>query len=177
MLTVCRLEMQLTSLEPIGSKHKGTYTDGKDTVDAVFGNKANQRIRVGDITSGSILKLICFVCNTTSDGVKKLITTEMELEASAETSTAQEGTAESGPEPMQTSSPSKENQPSNVKSEENVDSTGTPLANKKPKLDHTASKTPRPVKKEPDTMKTPAHPRIASLASSSRTPQPSPSEQ
>ena len=169
--------MQLTSLEPIGSKHKGTYTDGKDTVDAVFGNKANLRIQDGDITSGSILKLITFVCNTTSDGVHKLITTEMALEAPSEHSTAQEGSAESGPEPMQAGSPSKENQPSNVKTEENIASTGTPLANKKPKLEHTASKTPRPIKKEPDTMKTPAHPRIASLASSSRTPQPSPSEQ
>lgn len=168
--------LQLTSLEPLGSKHKGTYTDGKDSMDAVFGTKANQRLQVGDITTGCVLKLVAFVCNE-FNGVKKLITTDMELEAAAESSTAQEGSAQSGPEPMQTSSPSKENQSSNVKVEEKVGSTGTPMANKKPKIDHSASKTPWAAQQDTDSMKTPAHPRVASLASSSRTPQPSPSEQ
>ena len=163
-------------MEPIGTKHKGTYSDGRDNMDAVFGAKANQRIQAGDITSGSVLKLITFVCNDFTGG-KKLITTECGLEGAAETSTAQEGSADSGAEPMQTTSPSKENQPSNVKTEENIGSSGTPLANKKPKLEQSDSKTPRLTKKEPENMKTPAHPRIASLASSSRTPQPSPSEQ
>lgn len=169
--------MQLTSLEPLGSKHKGIYTDGSECIDAIFGNKANQRLQAGDIAPGCVLKLEVFVCNE-FNGVKKLITTEMELEAAADSSTAQEGSGESGAKPMQTSSPSKENQPSNVKAEETVGNTGTPMANKKPKINHNASKSPWPgVKSEPESMKTPVHPRIASLAASSRTPQPSPSEQ
>lgn len=164
--------MQVTFLQPIsnGSKHKGTYTDGGDSMAAVFGTKVNQLIQSGTITVGSIVKVLAFVCNEIN-GAPTLVTTGCELEEAAAIKT------EADPEPTETSSPLKENTTSNVKTEGTGSNSGSPSANKKAKIDPSSGKTPRPIKRDSDGMKTPAHPRIASLAASSRTPLPSPSEQ
>jgi len=127
--------VQVSALQPLGKKHKGVYSDGTDSIEAVFASTVNQLIESGAMSNDCVVKLISFTCNLVNDS-HKLISTECEVE--------------SAPDAM---------------------------ANKKVKVEGTGSNTPHAVRRDSDSVKTPAHPRIASLAASSRTPQPSPSEQ
>ena len=167
----------MSELQPLGKKHRGVYSDGTDSIEAVFASTVNHLIESGKISNGCVVKLVSFTCNLVNDS-HKLISTECEVEPATGTSTAStsgQGSIKREPEDETKASPTKENMPSNLKGQDRVSS--SPLANKKVKIEGTGSSTPHAVKRDSDSMKTPAHPRIASLASSSRTPQPSPSEQ
>ena len=166
--------LQVSHLQPLGKKHKGVYSDGSDSMEAVFASTVCHLIESGQLKNECIVKLVSFTCNLINES-HKLISTECEVEAAAEGSTAQQTEIKEEPESQTAGSPSKENMPSNVKVEDRA--SNSPMGNKKLKVEGSGSSTPHAVRRDSDSMKTPAHPRIASLASSSRTPQPSPSEQ
>ena len=165
---------QVSELQPLGKKHKGKCSDGKDSIEAIFASSVSKMIESKEISNGCIVKLISFTCNFINES-HKLICTECEVEASADASTSKPAPIKEEPEESNRASPSKENMPSNVKVEESQ--SGSPVPNKKVKLQGSDSNTPRAVKRDADALKTPAHPRIASLTTSSHTPKPSPSEQ
>ena len=166
--------LQVSHLQPLGKKHKGVYSDGSDSMEAVFASTVCHLIESGQLKNECIVKLVSFTCNLINES-HKLISTECEVEAAAEGSTAQQTEIKEEPESQIAGSPSKENMPSNVKVKDWA--SNSPMGNKKLKVEGSGSSTPHAVRRDSDSMKTPAHPRIASLASSSRTPQPSPSEQ
>ena len=166
--------MQVSQLQPLGKKHKGVYSDGSDSMEAVFASKACQMVESGQLKDDCLVKLVSFTCNLVHES-HKLISTECEVEAAPGNSTAQQAQVKEEPESQVAGSPSKENMPSNMTVEERA--SDSPMANKKLKVEGSGSSTPHAAKRDSDAVKTPAHPRIASLASSSRTPQPSPSEQ
>jgi len=164
----------VSELQPLGKKHKGVYSDGTDSIEAVFASSVSQLIESGKMRDGCVVKLLEFTCNLVNDS-HKLISTECDVETVSDVSTAGPDNIKAEPEEEPKPSPTKENMPSNLKVEER--GSNSPMANKKVKVEGTGSNTPHGVRRNPDAMKTPANPRIASLASSSRTPQPSPSEQ
>ena len=166
--------MQVSELQPLGKKHKGKYSDGKDSMEAVFASTLSQMIESGKVSNGCVVKLKEFTCNLVNDS-HKLISTECEEGSAVDTSMSKPDSVKAEPQQTTAASPSKENTPSNLKIEETGSS--SPLANKKIKLEGGGSSTPHASKRDFEAMKTPVHPRIASLASASRTPQPSPSEQ
>ena len=165
--------LQVSQLQPLGKKHKGVYSDGSDSMEAVFASTVNSLIESGQLKNDCVVKLMSFTCNLINES-HKLISTECEVDAAPDSNTAQAPIKEE-PESQPSGSPSKENMPSNKKVEKQASS--SPMGNKRLKVESTGSGTPHAAKRDPDAMKTPAHPRVASLASSSRTPQPSPSEQ
>ena len=126
-----------------------------------------------EIGNGCIVKVISFTCNVINES-HKLICTECELEAACDTSTSAPLAVKEEAQDSSMSPASKENMPSNLKQEDRQPGSPAPL--KKVKVEGSDSTTPYATKRDADTVKTPAHPRIASLAAS-RTPQPSPSEQ
>ena len=168
--------LQVSQLQPLGKKHKGVYSDGSDSMEAVFASTVCHLIESGQLKNDCIVKLVSFTCNLINES-HKLISTECEVEAAAapDGSTTQQAEIKEEPESQTTGSPSKENMPSNMKVEDRA--SHSPMGNKKLKVEGSGSNTPHAVKRDSESMKTPAHPRIASLASASRTPQPSPSEQ
>lgn len=186
------LTLQVSQLQPLGKKHRGVYSDGSDSMEAVFASSVCHLIESGQLKNDCIVKLVSFTCNLINES-HKLISTECEVEAAPESSTAQQAEIKEEPESQGAGSPSKENMPSNMKEEERASNSpmgnkkpkveekerasNSPMGNKKLKVEGSGSNTPHAAKRDSDSMKTPAHPRIASLASSSRTPQPSPSEQ
>ncbi|DBB18305.1 TPA: hypothetical protein ACH3X3_003260 [Trebouxia sp. C0006] len=166
--------LQVSALQPLGKKHKGVYSDGTDSIEAVFASTVNQLIESGKISNGCVVKLISFTCNLVNDS-HKLISTECEVESASDAGTPEQASIKAESQESNKASPTKENMPSNVKVEDRASS--SPMANKKAKVEGTGSNTPHAVRRDSDSVKTPAHPRIASLAAASRTPQPSPSEQ
>ena len=169
----CSME-QVSALQPLGKKHKGVYSDGTDSIEAVFASTVNQLIESGNISNGCVVKLISFTCNLVSDS-HKLISTECEVESAPDAGTIEPSSVKAESQESNKASPTKENVPSNLKVEDRASS--SPMANKRFKVEGTGSNTPHAVRRDSDSVRTPAHPRIASLAASSRTPQPSPSEQ
>jgi len=165
---------QVSSLQPLGKKHKGVYSDGTDSIEAVFASTVNQLIESGKMSNGCVVKLISFTCNLVNDS-HKLISTECEVELAPEAGRSEQASIKAEPQESNKASPTKENMPSNLNIEDRASS--SPMANKKIKVEGTGSSTPHAMRRDSDSVKTPAHPRIASLAASSRTPQPSPSEQ
>lgn len=163
---------QVSELQPLGKKHKGNLSDGSDSIGAIFASSVNSMLESKQISNGCVLRITSFVCNDVQ-GTHKLICTECEVESAGEASTSKAVKEE--PEEATRASPSKENMSSNLKA--NNRQQDSPALSKKIKIEGSDSHTPQIAKRESDSMKTPAHPRIASLAGSSRTPQPSPSEQ
>ena len=165
--------LQVSQLQPLGKKHKGVYSDGSDSMEAVFASAVSQLIESGQLKDECIVKLVSFTCNLINES-HKLISTECEVEAATDASSSHHTEVKEEPESQNPGSPAKENMPSNLEVKERASS--SPMV-KKVKVEGSGSNTPHAPKRDSDAMKTPAHPRIASLASSSRTPQPSPSEQ
>ncbi|KAL3141009.1 hypothetical protein ABBQ32_005523 [Trebouxia sp. C0010 RCD-2024] len=166
--------LKVSQLQPLGKKHKGLYSDGSDSMEAVFASAVSSLIESGQLTNDCVVKLVSFTCNLVNES-HKLISTECEVDAAPDSSTAQQAPIKEESESQPAGSPCKENMPSNTKVETQASS--SPMGNKRLKVEGTGSSTPHAAKRDPEAMKTPAHPRVASLASSSRTPQPSPSEQ
>ena len=165
--------MQVSQLQPLGKKHKGAYSDGSDSMEAVFASSVSQLIESGQLKDECIVKLTSFTCNLINES-HKLISTECEVETAADASSSHQAEVKEEPESQAAGSPAKENMPSNLEVKEGASS--SPMV-KKAKIEGSGYNTPHAPKRDSDGMKTPAHPRISSLASSSRTPQPSPSEQ
>lgn len=166
--------LQVSQLQPLGKKHKGVYSDGSDSMEAVFASSLTSLVESGQLRNDCVVKLVSFTCNLINDS-HRLISTECKVEAAPDSSTEQQAQIKEEPESQTAGSPSKENMPSNTKVEKQASS--SPMGNKRLKVEGTGSGTPHAAKRDSDAMKTPAHPRVVSLASSSRTPQPSPSEQ
>ena len=165
--------MQVSDLQPLGKKHKGKYSDGDDSIETIFASSVSKMIESKEIGNGCVVKVISFTCNIINES-HKLICTECELEAACDTSTSAPFTIKQEVEDSSMSPASKENMPSNLKQEDRQPGSPAPL--KRVKTEGSDSNTPHAARRDSDAVKTPAHPRIASLAAS-RTPQPSPSEQ